>query len=61
MEDGTGIVHIAPAFGDDDLGLGREKGLAFVQPVNLLGNVTGDYPFAGAFVKGRRPADHGRP
>ncbi len=55
MEDGTGIVHIAPAFGDDDLGLGREKGLAFVQPVDLLGNVTGNYPFAGAFVKDADP------
>ncbi len=55
MEDGTGIVHIAPAFGDDDLALGREKGLAFVQPVDLLGNVTGDYPFAGAFVKDADP------
>ena len=51
MEDGTGIVHIAPAFGDEDLGLGRFEGLAFVQPVDLLGNVTGDYPFAGKFVK----------
>ena len=51
MEDGTGIVHIAPAFGDEDLGLGREKELAFVQPVDLQGNVTGNYPFAGKFVK----------
>ena len=51
MEDGTGIVHIAPAFGDEDLGLGREKELAFVQPVNLQGNLTGNYPFAGKFVK----------
>ncbi len=51
MEDGTGIVHIAPAFGDEDLGLGREKELAFVQPVNLQGLVTGNYPFAGKFVK----------
>ena len=51
MEDGTGIVHIAPAFGDEDLGLGREKELAFVQPVNLRGLVTGNYPFAGKFVK----------
>ncbi len=51
MEDGTGIVHIAPAFGDEDLGLGREKELAFVQPVNLQGNVTGNYAFAGKFVK----------
>ncbi len=55
MDDGTGIVHIAPAFGDDDLGLGREKGLAFVQPVDLLGNITGGYPFAGKFVKDADP------
>ena len=51
MEDGTGIVHIAPAFGDEDLTLGREKELAFVQPVDLLGKVTGNYSFAGKFVK----------
>ena len=51
MEDGTGIVHIAPAFGDEDLGLGRDKELAFVQPVNLTGLITGNYPFAGKFVK----------
>ena len=51
MDDGTGIVHIAPAFGDEDLTLGREKELAFVQPVDLLGKVTGNYPFAGKFVK----------
>ena len=55
MEDGTGIVHIAPAFGDEDLGLGREKGLNFVQPVDLQGLVTGDYPFAGKFVKDADP------
>ena len=55
MEDGTGIVHIAPAFGDEDLGLGREKGLNFVQPVDLQGVVTGDYPFAGKFVKDADP------
>ena len=51
MDDGTGIVHIAPAFGDEDLALGREKGLAFVQQVDLQGIITGDYPFAGKFVK----------
>ena len=55
MEDGTGIVHIAPAFGDEDLGLGREKGLNFVQPVDLQGIVTGEYPFAGKFVKDADP------
>ena len=51
MDDGSGIVHIAPAFGDEDLSLGREKELAFVQPVDLLGKITGDYPFTGKFVK----------
>ena len=51
MDDGTGIVHIAPAFGDEDLALGREKGLDFIQPVDLQGIVTGGYPFAGKFVK----------
>ncbi|HZA25972.1 MAG TPA: class I tRNA ligase family protein, partial [Dehalococcoidia bacterium] len=55
MEDGTGIVHIAPAFGDEDLSLGREKELAFVQPVDLRGIVTGSYPFAGKFVKNADP------
>ncbi len=55
MDDGTGIVHIAPAFGDEDLGLGREWGLAFVQPVDLQGVITGDYPFAGKFVKDADP------
>ena len=55
MEDGTGIVHIAPAFGDEDLGLGREKGLNFVQPVDLQGIITGNYPFAGKFVKDADP------
>ena len=55
MEDGTGIVHIAPAFGDEDLSLAREKGLAFVQPVDLQGRITGAYPFAGKFVKDADP------
>jgi isoleucyl-tRNA synthetase len=55
MEDGTGIVHIAPAFGDEDLTLGREKGLAFLQPVDLQGVITGTYPFAGKFVKDADP------
>ena len=55
MEDGTGIVHIAPAFGDEDLNLGRDRELAFVQPVDLRGVVTGGYPFAGKFVKDADP------
>ena len=55
MDDGSGIVHIAPAFGDEDLGLGREHQLAFVQPVDLQGIITGNYPFAGKFVKDADP------
>ena len=55
MADGTGIVHIAPAFGDEDLNLGREQELAFVQPVDLRGIITGNYPFAGKFVKNADP------
>ena len=51
MEDGTGVVHIAPAFGDEDLNLGKERGLAFVQHVNLQGNIVGSYSYAGKFVK----------
>jgi len=51
MDDGSGIVHIAPAFGDEDLALGREQELAFIQQVDLQGIITGDYPFAGKFVK----------
>ena len=55
MDDGTGIVHIAPAFGDEDLALGREQELAFIQQVDLQGIITGDYPFAGKFVKDADP------
>ena len=55
MDDGSGIVHIAPAFGDEDLGLGRENELSFVQPVDLQGIITGGYPFAGKFVKDADP------
>ena len=50
MDEGTGIVHIAPAFGEDDYGLGRDNDLFFVQPVDLRGRFTGG-PFAGQFVK----------
>ncbi len=52
MESGTGIVHIAPAFGEDDYLLGREAGLIFRQPVDLSGRIVGDpgAPEAPAFV-----------
>ena len=51
MDDGTGIVHLAPAFGDEDLQAGRQHGLAFIQQVDLHGAISGSYPFAGKFVK----------
>ena len=57
MEDGTGVVHIAPAFGEDDYLIGREQGLTFIQPVDRSGNMSGDSasaaapPFVGRFVK----------
>jgi len=55
MEDGTGIVHIAPAFGEVDFQAGLEKNLDFVQQVDLTGKITGTYPFAGKFVKDADP------
>ena len=51
LDEGTGIVHIAPAFGDEDLSAGRKDALAFVQQVDLQGSMTGTFPFAGKFVK----------
>lgn len=51
MEDGTGIVHIAPAFGEVDLDIGSEQGLCFVQHVDPKGEILGTYQFAGKFVK----------
>ncbi len=55
MEDGTGIVHIAPAFGEVDFLAGLEHNLDFVQQVDLSGNITGTYPFSGKFVKAADP------
>jgi len=56
MEDGTGIVHIAPSFGEDDFSIGTEKGLNFVRDyVGLDGVIKGSYPFAGKFVKEADP------
>ncbi|MCL0065443.1 isoleucine--tRNA ligase [Dehalococcoidia bacterium] len=51
LEDGTGIVHIAPAFGEVDYEAGLKNGLYFVQPVDTQGRITGSYSFAGLFVK----------
>ncbi|MDO8532363.1 MAG: isoleucine--tRNA ligase [Dehalococcoidia bacterium] len=55
LDDGTGIVHIAPAFGEDDYHAGEENGLYFVQQVDTQGRLTGTYPFAGRFVKDADP------
>jgi len=55
MEDGTGIVHNAPAYGEVDFQAGQEQGLDFVHMVDLQGNITGTYPFAGKFVKDADP------
>ncbi|HNV97266.1 MAG TPA: isoleucine--tRNA ligase [bacterium] len=54
IEDGTGIVHIAPAFGEDDMNLGREKKLPFIQHVDAQGKFTSDViDFAGQYVKSK--------
>jgi len=55
MSDGTGIVHIAPAFGEDDANVGRKYDLPFVQFVDAQGNLTEETPFAGLFVKDADP------
>ena len=55
MSDGTGIVHIAPAFGEDDANVGRNYDLPFVQFVNGKGEMTEETPFAGLFVKKADP------
>ena len=55
MTDGTGIVHIAPAFGEDDSRVGREYNLPFVQFVDGQGNMTAETPYGGIFVKKADP------
>ncbi len=52
IEDGTGVVHIAPAFGEDDMNLGKEKKLPFIQHVKMDGHFTDDViDFKGEEVK----------
>jgi len=51
MEDGTGIVHIAPAYGEVDYEAGIKNDLDFVHTVDLQGNIIGSYSFSGKFVK----------
>ena len=55
MSDGTGIVHIAPAFGEDDAAVGRKYDLPFVQLVDGKGEMTKETPYAGVFVKKADP------
>ncbi len=56
-DDGTGIVHIAPAFGADDLDVGRKYGLPLIQTVDAAGQFKPEVtPWAGVFVKAADPA-----
>ncbi|UCH84948.1 MAG: isoleucine--tRNA ligase [Candidatus Latescibacterota bacterium] len=56
LEDGTGIVHIAPAFGEDDYQLHMEKGVPLLQPVTLQGTLSDDVePWAGQWIKDADP------
>ena len=55
LTDGTGVVHIAPAFGEDDSRIGREYSLPFVQLVNSKGEMEEGTPCAGVFCKKADP------
>ena len=55
MTDGTGIVHCAPAFGEDDARVGRKYDLPFLQFVDSKGNMTPNTPYGGKFVKDADP------
>ncbi len=55
LSDGTGVVHIAPAFGEDDANVGRKYDLPFVQLVDSKGEMTEEAPAAGKFVKDADP------
>ncbi len=55
MSDGTGIVHIAPAFGEDDAQVGRHYDLPFLQFVDGKGEMTAETPYVGLFVKKADP------
>ena len=54
LTDGTGVVHIAPAFGEDDAQVGRRYDLPFLQLVDEKGEMTEETPWAGAFCKESR-------
>ncbi len=55
MTDGTGIVHIAPAFGEDDARVGRDNDIPFLQLVDTKGEMAKETPWAGTFVKKADP------
>lgn len=55
LTDGTGVVHIAPAFGEDDAKVGRSYDLPFVQLVDGKGEMTKETPYAGVFCKKADP------
>ena len=55
MTDGTGVVHQAPAFGEDDARVGREHDIPMLQLVNTRGEMTEETPWAGKFVKDADP------
>ena len=55
LTDGTGVVHIAPAFGEDDAKVGRVYDLPFVQLVDGKGEMTAETDYAGVFVKDADP------
>ena len=55
LTDGTGVVHIAPAFGEDDANVGRNYDLPFVQLVDAKGEMTDETPYAGVFCKKADP------
>ncbi len=55
LTDGTGVVHIAPAFGEDDSKVGKKYDLPFVQLVDAKGNLTKETPWEGVFVKKADP------
>ena len=55
LTDGTGVVHIAPAFGEDDSKVGRKYDLPFVQMVDPKGEMTKETPWPGVFVKKADP------
>ncbi|MEE0420192.1 MAG: isoleucine--tRNA ligase [Lachnospiraceae bacterium] len=55
LTDGTGVVHIAPAFGEDDSKVGRKYDLPFLQLVDSKGEMTEDTPWKGTFCKKADP------